>query len=365
MKRIVLVFVVLLCCVISGCNGLAGQLTKGLYISAWYATYDAERGYQSFSDNIRLFNEINPVWYNLNPAYTATGAPPFVANLQNQDAILSIARNNGVKVLPTIQNFGDTGFDPTMVDSIIEDPTARSRHVTEIVNLVLTNHYDGIDIDYESMPVSVQSYFSSFIGELGSALRQHQKLLSVTVYAKTSDSTNWAGPGAEDWTALASGVDSLKVMAYDYHWSTFHAGPISPLDWLQDILNYARTIPQAKGKIIVGLPFYGLNWGGNASAKEVMYNEAMHIISQNAVENYNRYSIQHSDPVCSYYWKNVEMHFEYNSTGVTHTVYYQDREAFRERLAIINQYRDIIKGVTFWRLGGEDPGIWQEIGSFK
>ncbi|HUP60330.1 MAG TPA: hypothetical protein VNA69_07910 [Thermoanaerobaculia bacterium] len=43
-------------------------------------------------------------------------------------------------------------------------------------------------------------------------------------------------------------ADSVKIMAYDYHWSTSAPGPISPLTWLADVAKYAAgTLPGGKG----------------------------------------------------------------------------------------------------------------------
>ncbi len=375
MKKIFLILNLLSMLILAGCAGSGSSNVSSennqkssenkLYIAAWYATYDAERGLQSFSNNIRLFNEINPVWYNLNPSYLNTGSPPFVADLRNKPLILSLARSNGVKVLPTIQNFGVSNFDPTVIHSIINDPVARSGHVAEIVNLVVTEGYDGIDIDYENLAANDCIAFSAFITELGYALKQHQKLLSVTVYAKTSPGATWDGPGAQDWAVLARSADTIKIMAYDYHWASFHAGPISPIDWLRDVLNYADSIPDLKGKLIVGLPFYGLDWG-IGTAKEVMYQDVSEILNRYAPSNYNRYNTDHSaNPICGYYSNNVELHFDYSLNGTSHTVYFQDVEATKKRLSLINQHRQTVKGVTFWHLGGEDYRIWDELGKYK
>ncbi|MCL6591223.1 MAG: hypothetical protein K6U80_14875 [Firmicutes bacterium] len=358
--------IVALAFLLLGCNQLrtaVGEPKKPLYISAWYATYDPVRGLKSFISHLDLFNEINPVWYNLNPAYFTPGAPPLMENPQNRDTMAKAAKSAGVKLLPTIQNFGTANFDRTVIGQIIGNPESRSSHVREIVDLVKANGYDGIDIDYENLIFEDRQAFSAFIMELGQALHQAQKLLSVTVYAKTSDAANWAGPGAQDWRSLALYADSLNIMAYDYHWAAFHPGPISPLDWLEAVLKYATAIPEARGKIIIGLPFYGLDWEeGGGVAKEKTYQDAMNLLAQYGGFNLNRNDADHSSNlICGMYSKNVELHFQYQSFGVQHSLYFQDYEALRRRLEIINQYGNYIKGVTFWRLGGEDPRNWDEL----
>ena len=357
--------VLLLVVFIIGCSGPKTQgnpaNNSGLYLAAWYVPYDSSRGLQSFQNNAALFDELNPVWYNLNPAYFSNGALPLIANLSNQAVILSIARSHGIKVLPTIQNWGISNFDATVISAIIKDPIMRSRHVADILNLVIIQGYDGIDIDYESLETTDREAFSRFIEELSGALHSSGKLLSVTIYAKTSDDASWTGPGAQDWPRLAVVADTIKVMAYDYHWVSFHAGPISPTDWLRAVLNYSTTVPELNNKLIVGLPFYGLDWPTKGEGREVAFADARKLSKDYQISNANRNSSSHLDPICSTFSVNVEPHFNYNQAGVNHTVYYQDRLALQERLAIINQYRQIVKGVTFWRLGGEDPEVWSEL----
>jgi spore germination protein len=105
----------------------------------------------------------------------------------------------------------------------------------------------------------------------------------------------------------------------------------------------------------MGLPFYEIDWG--SQGREVMYQDAIGILSQYPYANYNRDPMDPS--------KNTELHFTYNKSGTNHTVYFQDRVALWERLKLINQYHDIVKGVSFWHLGGEYPSNWDELRSYK
>lgn len=365
MSRLVIVITLSLLLVFSGCSAPSKSRniawTQQLYISAWFAPFDLTRGLQSFSEHVYDLQEINPVWYNLNLSYFQSGAGPFEENLLQNGPIITLARTNGVKILPTIQNWGISNFDATVISKIINNPASRSRHVDEILSLVLDNGYDGIDIDYENLPAADSEAFSLFIRELGTSLREKGRLLSVALHPKTYGQANWNGPGAQDWVVIARYADLLKIMAYDYHWSSFHAGPIAPLDWLRDILDYAATIPEAKGKIIVGLPLYGYDWGPDGTGKALTYEDTVKLMSERRILNPSRDRIKHLSSVCGYYTHNVEPHFEYQESGLGHTVFFQDVQAIRERIKVIAEYGDLIKGVALWRLGGEGPGVWDEL----
>lgn len=102
-----------------------------LYVSVWFAPFDITRGLQSFTEHVNDLNEINPVWYNLNPSYYQPGAEPFITNLFHKGPIETLARTNGVKLVPTIQNWGTTNFDPKVISRIINNPLDRYEHVQE------------------------------------------------------------------------------------------------------------------------------------------------------------------------------------------------------------------------------------------
>lgn len=336
-----------------------------LYVASWLVTYD-NRSYSSFKKNIIYFNEINPVWYNLNINYFSKWAKPFIEYAPHKKRIISMAKKNNVLIIPTLQNYGDTKFDASVIHRIINDPVLRSKHVKEIVRLIEKEKYDGIDIDYEDLPFEARDCYTKFIQELSGVLKKKNKVLSLTVSPKTNNDAKWRGPGAQDWEALVSYVDCLKIMVYDYHWITSHHGPVSPVDWLDDVLKYAASIPDAKQKIIIGLPLYGLDWGTNIPAKETMYQDAMEIMNSHSYFAFGRSnSVNHPTSTICMYSKNVELHFQYKLDGDLRTVYFQDSYSLEERLKVINQYRSRIKGITFWRLGGEDPSIWNVIEKFR
>lgn len=355
-----------LCLSLSGCSAPSNpprdlSSSPEIYLSAWFVPFDSSRGLQSFTEHVSELDEINPVWYNLNPSYFTPGTTPFEENLFYNGPIVTLAKTNGVKILPTVQNWGGNNFDSTIISRIINDPSTRSRHVRELISLVLDNEYDGIDIDYESLPVTDLAAFSAFINELGTSLHENGKLLSIALHAKTHNEANWKGPGAQDWKVIACYADMLKIMVYDYHWIGFHAGPIAPLDWLRDVLEYAATIPQAKGKIIIGLPLYGYDWDPEGGAIALTYDDAIKLMSERQILNPTRDQVEHSSNYCSYFKHNVEPHFEYEILGDIHTVYFQDIQATRERLKVISEYGELVKGVAFWRLGGEGLGVWGEM----
>lgn len=335
-----LTWLLLLILAVSGCMDNEGKgSAKKLYVAGWLFLND---GLTTFANNVEIFSEINPVWYNI----LSGGRTSKNTNIASKDTVMSLARANNVKVVPTIQNTYPGGAE--VVRRVLSDPMLRTRHIQDLVNLVISpeNDFDGIDIDYEDMSQRDTWIFTAFIRELSMELVKYNKLLSVCVYYKADNSTKYG----QYWPDLIQYVDTLKVMAYNCHYSSSRPGPICPVAWLQKTMDYAKGLPGANDKIVIGLPLYGFDWvkGSSAKARAVTYKEIQRMMRRYGI-NSNRIG-----------WDNGESYFTYRESGRNHIVYFQDSVALWERLNLVAKYRDVVKGVTFWQLGGEDPEIWNE-----
>lgn len=301
-------------------------------VTIW-APYAGTLEINTLTANADLIDEVNFFWYELG------GDGQIVGGVKSR-AALDAARAAGMRVLPSIVN---RGFSRDAVLAAIGTPAARRNHIAAIVELVETNGYDGIDIDYESLAAEDRETFSVFVEELASALHAIGKQLSIAVHAKTDDAGSWGGPAAQDWARLGAAVDYFKIMTYDYHYGASAAGPIAPVTWINDVLDYAATVvPPAK--TYAGIHFYGYEWVGQ-SGKGIEWQQAVKTAQlRNA-------AIQRDE--------SGEAWFTFDDGRFT--VYFADAENLRVKLAAIAAAHPDIAGIAIWRLGGEDPANWQAI----
>lgn len=307
-------------------------------LSVWVPPWDAAAtsSMQRHADKV---DESNPVWYTL----TSTGAIVTTWNADNPTVRAALVGTS--RVMPTIQNYVDKRWNGNLVATLVATPQSREVHAEAIRALVVQNAYDGIDIDYEKVPATAKDNFSAFITLLGEKLHAANKKLSVSVHAKTSDSQTWSGPGGTDFAALGRAADSVKIMAYDYHWDGSDAGALTPLEWLDAVLSYA-TARMPASKVIVGLPWYGYNWQGT-DASTVSFAQASSLAQTNGVTPSRHAS--------------GELTFAYAGR----TVYYQDAESFALKVATITRKFPTIGGFAAWAVGTEDPEVWSRIGAIK
>ena len=298
-------------------------------VTVW-APYAGFLEQQTLTENAGVVDEVNFVWYTLHERGKIEGSV-----LSSQ--ALAAAREAHLRVVPTIAN---SGFDRDIVLQAIGDPADRTRHVQELAALVEENGYDGLDVDYESLAAEDREVFSLFIEELAGALHDNGRILSIAVHAKTDDAGTWGGPAAQDWRRLGAAVDEFKIMTYDYHYAGGEAGPIAPLEWVDQVLDYAATIVPPE-LTWVGVHFYGYDWLGNA-AEGLEWQQVVKRAAQNDAQ------IQRDEP--------GEAWFTYDDNR--HTVYFTDAQALDERLVYLMERHPRLAGAAIWRLGGEDPGNW-------
>ncbi|HYH05353.1 MAG TPA: glycosyl hydrolase family 18 protein, partial [Bacillota bacterium] len=340
-KKIVLLLLAALMLVMSGCSsrmfdwnsgnssGIPGGNGK-LYVAGWLRTIAIEGAQNSrkasFFKNIHWFNEINPVWYDV--TYTNWDTNTY------DPEVVSQAKGYGVKVVPTLGNVWrtDNGNGATIVNDLIGNESARIKHVQDIVKLVNDKGYDGIDINYENVGTTAinnaNKEFTNFISLLGQELAKVNKSLSVCVYTPV---VQW-----QKWPELLPYVNSLKVMVYD---CDLTANPvpasICQLAALRRTLEYARGLGEvAKGKIIIGLPFYGRNWAKKKgdttySKSALLYCGVQTLMQNNSISPTQIMRSADGEPYFTY--TKIEPDDKQVNTEFEHTVYFQDAMALRTR----------------------------------
>jgi spore germination protein YaaH len=302
--------------------------------SAWIPPWNGN-ALTSLQSNVGILSESNPVWYSWN----ADGS---IAKVWNAENPTWRAAMTGTQLIPTVQNVVNNNFDGNVAANVLATAESREAHASAIAQLAVSNAYDGIDIDYERIPTSSRSNFTSFLTTLAQKLHAANKKLSVSVDAKTSDSQNWSGPGAEDWPAIGRIADSVKVMAYDYSWSTSAPGPIAPLEWLDQVATYAESVIPTS-KIMMGLPWYGYDWNSAGATANMTYATAMQLAQSKGA------TVTH------------DVNGEATFTFSTHTVFFQDASSFAKKVDLLKQRHPAIGGFAAWSAGQEDPSVWNVI----
>lgn len=211
--------------------------------------------------------------------------------------------------------------------------------------------YDGISIDFEGLYPQDRDLLTKFMAQLAGRLRPEGKLVTMALSAKTSDTrTGWAG--ALDYAALAPNADLFVVMAYGYRTGSSTApGSAAPIPWVVDSISFAVSqIPPEK--LLLGIPLYGYDWDTTTGppAKVLRFPDAIAIAGQQSV------AVDHDQALQG-------AHFSYMKDGHVHQAWFEDRSTVEAKLALVAQKN--LAGVAAWRLGYEDPQVWQLIDNLR
>ncbi|MDQ3904815.1 MAG: glycosyl hydrolase family 18 protein, partial [Actinomycetota bacterium] len=232
----------------------------GTLVVASLPFWNLSAGETVLAANPGTFNEVSPWIYGLARNGQIVPQAPEVA--AQTAAGMAQLRELGIPVVPSIANRtnGQWAYEP--LADILHERAAMTRHIHDIVALVQRQNYDGIDIDYEDLPASDRQAFTTFVTDLATALHDKGKILTVAVFAKTSDAGEDQRNAGQDYAAIGAAADEVRLMAYDYHWSGSTAGSVAPLPWVRDVLTYAKSqIPPEK--IVLGIALSGYDWVGD------------------------------------------------------------------------------------------------------
>lgn len=362
----------------------------------WMTSTAHPEGVNAAVQNADLFTDVSPFWFSATAKSGGGIQIRFNPNFGNAAAnaawALGQLKAAGIPVFPSIADGSGKG----RMAATLADPALRTAHVNDIVNLVVTNGYDGIDLDYEAFAFSdgssswaaTKPSWTSFVQELGGALHAQAKQLAVTIPPPCSTGGT-CGVNSGYWvyniTGIAPSVDRIRIMAYDYHVNGI--GPIAPMPWVRAIAQYSASIMDP-ARLQIGVPTYGRAWTrktssgadqttGTCPAKSSSaYRSLTGNASINAADipallasvGVPESAVQWSDPDQEnwvYYDKKLQWT---DSSGTAQTctakrvLWFVGPQAVLARTQLVGELG--LNAAAYWTVGGENPAQWPLIRAY-
>lgn len=184
--------------------------------------------------------------------------------------VINNAHARGVKVVPTITMMAWNG-DYSGMSQLLNSAEYRARLIDDVASVVGARNADGVNVDFEPVPTSLRSQFSSFVRELKAGLVARGVGSYLTVDTMAGAASWSTGYDVEALTAPGA-ADALMVMAYDFSWSgSARAGGVAPAE--SDYIFAAGDAMRAHlarvpaSKLIWGVPYYGRAWNTTSDAQ--------------------------------------------------------------------------------------------------
>lgn len=274
--------------------------------------------------------------------------------------LIAIARDGGVGVMPLVIN---AGFSRTTAIRMLRNASARDRAIGALVDQARDLALVGWQLDFENLPYTERGALSRFVYEAAEAMHHHGKLLSVAVAARIVDDpssdTYRKFSGVYDYAALATSADFLSVMAYPE--SDTSPGPLASSPWVNQVLQHVMLQVPAS-KISLGVPTYQTDW----VERRLRVRVRTRIAGQVTRVFHTFYRLIHrSGPVedAPLQW-DARLQSSYRVEGEGHdrqVTWVEDDRSFAAKLRFVSEYH--LRGFSVWRLGLEDPHIWDELPS--
>ena len=300
----------------------------GFYVN-WLTKYaNSQKAVEKHWQNL---DKVVPFWYTLKPD----------GKIENrygghQYELSSLTDDRKIDMLPLINNSQKNNM-------MLVNPEIRNKSVNNIVKLIEKYDYKGINIDFEFIPEWTRNGYTSFI-KLLSEKMPADKILTISVFPKINVPLNLQG--AYDYSALAKYVDQIVIMTYDNHWSTGPAGPIAPINWVENNIQYALEYIPAD-KIMLGIANYGYDWTNNNTAQDISAKKAIDIASKKGVEI--KWHESYQTPY--FYYR--------DENNIKHEVWFENSYSTSFKLELVKKYD--LKGIAIWRLGNSTDKFWETI----
>lgn len=300
----------------------------------FYVNWD-DTSYASLKNNIDKIDWLAPEWIRLQ-----SGDNPLVLDFDQKALDLIAQKKPEMPILPLVQNYKDEVWNSKILADAVATKESRQKLIDALVKIVADNHFAGLTIDLEEVPKASQANLFDFMKSLSSEFHSHNWKIAQAV---PFDNPDW------NYKAYSEFADYLMLMAYDEHWTTAGAGPIASENWFNTIL--AKRMKELDpNKTIVCIGNYSYDWSNKESeAKDISFQEA--VLSAKDSEAKINFDPQAHNPTFSYD----------EEDGSHHTVWMLDAVTAYNQIKTAEKYQPF--GFALWRLGSEDPSLWEVFGN--
>ena len=282
-------------------------------------------------------NVIAPTWFSMmdeNGAFRSFATAGYVTT----------AHQMGLQVWGVLDNFNYANENGISISTLnmLSSTTARQNLVKNVTDTAVGLGLDGINVDFEQLSSDCGPHYVEFLRELSIECRNKGLVLSIDNYVPFN---------FNDYYRLdiqGEVADYVIIMGYDEHYVGSEAGSVASLPWVeQGIQDTLDEVPAER--VINAIPFYTRLWrttGGNVTSEAIGMDQAQQVISENNVETY---------------WdKTTSQNYgKYDIDNSTYQIWLEDAQSVAEKVKLVSKYD--LAGVSAWKLGFENSGIWQVI----
>lgn len=223
-------------------------------------------------------------------------------------------------------------FHPELIRQLGTDTAARGRVAGAIAALAAAGDYRGLVLDFEGQTPADTAALASVVRAVADSAHRH-RISPVAIAVPPAESVAYA-------PHVVRGADLLLVMLYDEHWASSTPGPIASPEWVASLL--AAWVARAgASRIVAGLPAYGYAWPPGGSASVVSFGDVAAFATRTGL------------PLV----RDTVSQMLHVAQADSVNVWVSDAPLLATLVGEVE--RAGVRRIALWRLGLEDPAIWQ------
>ena len=258
-------------------------------------------------------------------------------------------QNPKIKVLLSITSFGSQNNELFLANREVQN-----QFIEELLSIMARGDFDGVDINFEQIPILYGDFFKFFIRKLSTQLQNGGYSLILDVpYFNDQNTFNYA--------ELKYFVTYFNIMGYDF--SGEHSnfpGSVAPLNALtnqpslETCVNDFLNLDIDGGQIILSLPLYGVTW----DIKDVKIGKSSYIESLPYYEIISTYDTEYNpifDPISASFF------YLMNEARSSKICWFENETSLDIKYDWVKSKK--LKGVGLWAMGYSQGSsdIWQGI----
>ncbi|MUV37988.1 Spore germination protein YaaH [Lentibacillus sp. JNUCC-1] len=264
------------------------------------------------------------------------------------DDFKSIAENNNAALMLVVTNLEGPSFSTELGHIILTVQAVQNTLLDSIINTAQKEGFTDVHFDFEFLPQEDREAYNKFLRKAKDRLSQAGLLMSTALAPKTSATQSGILYEAHDYAAHGEIADFVVLMTYEWGYSGGPALPVSPINEVRKVLNYALTEMPAE-KILLGQNLYGYDWtlpfeAGGDPARALSPQQAIALAREQNVSI--EYDLTAQAPFFTYY----------DTDGAQHEVWFEDARSIQAKFDLIKELG--LRGISYWKLGLAFPQNW-------
>lgn len=283
-------------------------------------------------------NVISPTWFSI------ADNDGNITSLADADYVKT-AQANDLEVWALIDNFNEQ-VDTTKV---LSSTASREKITNQLIASAIQNGFEGINVDFESIPEDAADGYIQFIRELSVKCRKNGIVLSIDNPVPK--------PFTAHYNRKEQGIvaDYVIIMGYDEHYvGSEEAGSVASMPFVKaGIIDTIAEVPAEK--VINGVPFYTRLWkittnkngSTELSSEAIGMDQADETLASNGVE-------------AAWDEGTMQDYAEFTGgDGNNYKIWLENEKSIEEKAKLVKEYN--LGGIAAWKLGFERSSIWDVI----